>query len=63
MLLQTDGDTLRLAPAVPKAWTDFAFRLRAPGDLMVEATCKGGKLDYRLVPGPKNRALPKIVFR
>ena len=61
MLLQTDGDTLRLAPAVPKAWTDFAFRLRAPGDLMVEATCKGGKLDYRLVPGPKNRRLPKIV--
>ena len=60
MLLQRDGDTLRLAPAVPKGWMDFSFRLRAPGDLTVEATAKAGKLTYRLVPGPRCGTLPKV---
>ena len=43
MLLQGDGDAPKLAPAVPAAWKDFSFRLRAPGGKTVEATFKDGR--------------------
>ena len=46
MLLRREGDAIRVAPAVPKEWTDYSFRLRAPGGVVVDAKCVGGKLDY-----------------
>ena len=49
MLLQGDGDAPKLAPAVPSAWKDFSFRLRAPGGKTVEAEFKDGTCVKRIV--------------
>lgn len=43
MLLQCEGDTVLVAPAVPKEWKDFSFRLRAHDDMEVSAHFSGGK--------------------
>ena len=43
MLLQCEGDSLRIAPAVPAAWRDFSFRLRAHDDIEVSAAFAGGR--------------------
>ena len=44
MLLQSWGRTVRVFPAVPKAWADVSFRdLRAEGGYIVSAARKGGK--------------------
>jgi cellobiose phosphorylase len=43
MLLQCEGDTILVAPAVPKEWKDFSFRLRAHDDMEVSARFSGGK--------------------
>ena len=42
MLLQGEGDDIKLAPAVPASWRDFAFRLRAPGGKTVESVFRDG---------------------
>ena len=47
MLLRCESGKIVVAPAVPKAWKDYSFRLRAPGGVVVDAKCVGGKLDYR----------------
>lgn len=47
MLLRCEGDKIVVAPAVPKAWTDYSFRLHAPGGVVVDAKCVGGKLNYK----------------
>ena len=49
MLLRCEGDRVVVAPAVPKAWTDYAFRLRAPGRRTVEAKCVNGKLESKIM--------------
>ena len=49
MLLQCEGDVLRVAPAVPAGWKDFSFRLRAPGGKTVEAVFKDGTCMKRIV--------------
>jgi len=52
MLLQSRGDELRVAPAVPAAWRDYGFRLAAHGDLVVAATVRDGRLaELVLNPG------------
>lgn len=52
MLLQSRGDELRLAPAVPAAWRDYGFRLAAHGDLVVDAQVRAGRLtELVLTPG------------
>jgi len=43
MVLQTDGDEIRPLPAWPAGW-DADFRLRAPGNMVVEGAVRGGKL-------------------
>ncbi|MBR4653551.1 MAG: hypothetical protein IKO72_09335 [Kiritimatiellae bacterium] len=43
MLLQCEGDVLRVAPAVPSAWRDFSFRLRAYDDVEVSARFADGR--------------------
>ena len=51
MLVQEVDGKVIVAPAVPKAWTDYGFRLRARGNRVVEAKCVDGKLDYRITGG------------
>lgn len=45
MLLQTPGQALHLFPAWPTAW-DVDFKLHAPGQTIVEATLRQGKLTH-----------------
>ena len=47
MLLKSNGDRIVVAPAVPKAWKDYSFRLHAPGGVVVDARCVDGKLNYK----------------
>ena len=64
MLLQCEGDVLRIAPAVPAEWRDFSFRLRAYDDVEVSARFVGGKpasLRMRAGASHSGRA-KKIVF-
>ncbi|MCF7973512.1 MAG: DUF5703 domain-containing protein [Phycisphaerae bacterium] len=44
MLLQADGDTLRVLPAWPKDW-DVSFKLHAPKNTTVECVYRGGKIE------------------
>jgi hypothetical protein len=53
MLLQTNGDTIYLLPAWPRAW-DVDFRLHAPGDTVVEGRVEHGRL-VELVVTPESR--------
>lgn len=53
MLLQAQGDEIRLLPAWPAAW-DVSFRLNAPKRTVVEVTWRGGKLE-RLDVTPARR--------
>lgn len=46
MLVQEVDGEIRVAPAVPASWTDYSFRLRAPGNRIVEARCEKGRLTY-----------------
>ncbi|MDE5727165.1 MAG: hypothetical protein K2H94_03435, partial [Duncaniella sp.] len=43
MLLQTDGDKIFLFPAWPPG-RDISFRLHAPGNTVVEAALRNGRL-------------------
>ena len=38
-------DALYLAPGVPSAWKDYAFRLPAPGGLTIDMAVKGGRVE------------------
>ncbi|MGV3722289.1 MAG: glycosyl hydrolase family 95 catalytic domain-containing protein, partial [Actinomycetota bacterium] len=43
MLLHTSGGVLRIFPAIPRTWTEAAFRgIRAEGAFLVDAELKGG---------------------
>lgn len=44
MLLQCEGDRVKVAPAIPGEWKDCAFRLKAFDDLAVDADLSGGNL-------------------
>jgi hypothetical protein len=44
MLLQADGDTIRLLPAWPKDW-DVSFKLHAPKNTTVECVYRDGKIE------------------
>jgi hypothetical protein len=50
MLMQTDGDQIRLLPAWPKDW-DVDFKLHAPKQTTVEVSVRDGKiLDIKVTP-------------
>ncbi|MBU4459319.1 MAG: hypothetical protein KJ579_02025 [Verrucomicrobia bacterium] len=52
MLVQCRGGEVRIAPAVPNEWTDYAFKLACHGDLLAEVTVSGGRLArLSLLPG------------
>ena len=53
MLLQAEGEKLRLLPAWPRGW-DVHFKLHAPGHAAVECVYRAGKL-LKLEVSPKRR--------
>jgi len=53
MLLQAEGEVIRLLPAWPAGW-DADFRLHAPGRTVVEGRVRGGKL-VKLEVTPRSR--------
>jgi hypothetical protein len=54
MLLQSDGDKIRLLPAWPKDW-DVSFKLHAASNTTVECVYRGGKVE-KLTVTPSSRA-------
>ena len=51
MLLQSDGNKIRLLPAWPKDW-DVSFKLRAPHNTTVECVYRKGKIEsLKVNPG------------
>jgi len=53
MLLQADGEKLRVLPAWPDGW-DADFKLHAPGKTVVAGRVRGGRL-VRLAVAPQSR--------
>jgi hypothetical protein len=54
MLLQADGDVIRLLPAWPKEW-DVHFKLHAPHRTTVECVYRHGKIEQLKVEPPSRR--------
>ena len=55
MLLQTNGEQILLFPAWSKEW-DIHFKLHAPGETIVEATLKDGKVtDLKVLPESRKK--------
>jgi hypothetical protein len=59
MLLQCDGRAIRVLPAWPAEW-DVHFRLRAPGNTIVEVDYRGGEIE-RLAVSPSARRADVIL--
>lgn len=59
MLLQCDGDRIRVLPCWPKEW-DVTFRLHAPQRTTVAVTWRAGKLE-KLAVTPEARAKDVVV--
>ena len=55
MLMQTDGKTIRLLPAWPRAW-NVHFRLHAPYQTVVEGWVVNGKVQQLRVSPPEREA-------
>lgn len=52
MLLQCRGEEICIAPAIPPAWRDYAYKLACHGDLVIRLAVKGGRLtELVLEPG------------
>ena len=59
MLMQCDGDTIRLAPTWPKDW-NANFKLHAPKNTTVEGRVKNGKVtDLKVTPESRRK---DVVF-
>jgi hypothetical protein len=55
MLMQCDGDTIRLVPAWPKDW-NASFKLHAPKNTTVEGRLENGKLlDLKVTPESRRK--------
>jgi hypothetical protein len=55
MLMQCDGDTIRLAPAWPKDW-NASFKLHAPKNTTVEGRVANGKVtDLKVIPESRRK--------
>ncbi|EKX51379.1 hypothetical protein GUITHDRAFT_102649 [Guillardia theta CCMP2712] len=51
MLVQYDGDSIMLFPAWPREWP-VSFRLHAPAETVVEASCVDGVVEHLVVDPP-----------
>lgn len=55
MLMQCDGDTIRLVPAWPKGWHG-SFKLHAPKNTTVEGRVANGKVtDLKVIPESRRK--------
>ena len=55
MLMQCDGDTIRLVPAWPKDW-NASFKLHAPNNTVVEGRVENGKVtDLKVTPESRRK--------
>jgi hypothetical protein len=54
MLLQCEGDTVKIAPAIPREWKDYEFSLKAFDDLAVDTRISGGNVEKLTVKAGKN---------
>jgi len=54
MLLQCEGDTVKIAPAIPRQWKDLAFSLKAFDDLTVDVTISSGNAEKVTVRAGRN---------
>ena len=62
MLVQSRGDRILIAPAVPEEWKDYSFKLACHGNLAVEVAVKGGRLaKLKLSPGNAGIGLERTV--
>jgi len=59
MLMQCEGETIRLLPAWPKDW-DVDFKLQAPGNTTVRAVYRDGKVET-LDVNPQSRRKDVVV--
>ena len=59
MLMQTNGDRILLFPAWPKEW-NVHFKLHAPGQTVVEAELKEGKV-VKLQVTPEERKKDVVI--
>ncbi len=60
MLMQVDGDKIHLFPAWPKN-RDVHFKLHAPKNTIVEASLKGGKIEYiRIFPENRRKDIATV---
>ena len=60
MLMQSDGERILLWPALPSAWVDVEFSLRAWHNTTVTARCRGGLTTSLDVEPPERRR--DVVF-
>lgn len=61
MLLQSDGDKIRLFPAWPPEW-DVSFRLHAPSKTVVEGALRRGKVvSLQVTPARREKDVTVIV--
>lgn len=64
MLLQSDGSTITLLPALPQAWNEGQVRgLRARGGYIVDVDWADGHVtDYRITPLPGAKPEPEVII-
>ena len=62
MLVQSRGDQIWIAPAVPAEWNDFSFTLPCHGNIVATVTVKHGRLaELTLVPGDTNASIKRTL--
>jgi hypothetical protein len=55
MLMQCDGDTIRLVPAWPQDW-NASFKLHAPKNTTIEGRVENGKVtDLKVTPESRRK--------
>ncbi len=64
MLLQSDGTTIALLPALPQAWSEGSVRgLRARGGYIVDIDWAEGSItNYRITPLPGAKPNPEVII-
>lgn len=63
MLLHCRDDEIRIAPSVPAAWQDFAYKLPCFGNLLAAVAVKNGRLsELGLTPGDRSTTLKRTIM-
>ena len=59
MLVQCDGQTIRLLPAWPKEW-DADFKLHLPGPAVIEGRVRNGRIEHFEITPAERRG--NVIF-